>query len=81
MSLIKYVALKTKGGVEVQLHAFVTSALFVSASASRPDRSTFREITPRRYSVGGWLGLRAGPDDSTCFVVTLVTTNYINDQN
>jgi hypothetical protein len=50
-------------GVEVQLHAFLTSALQGGKwSASRPGRFTSREIAAGIHWIGGWVGPRAGLD-------------------
>jgi hypothetical protein len=55
---LKYDAMKTYRGMEVQLHAFLTSALHGGEwSASRPGRFTFGE----RASVTHWLGGSVGP--------------------
>jgi hypothetical protein len=46
--------------VDVQLHAFLTSALDGGEwSASRPGRFTHREGTPGTHWIGGWVGPRA----------------------
>jgi hypothetical protein len=50
-------------GVEVWLHAFLTSALDGGEwSASRPGRFIPREKAPGNHWVGGWDGPRAGLD-------------------
>jgi hypothetical protein len=50
-------------GVEVQFHAFLTSALDGGEwSASRLGRFTLREIVPGTHWIGGWVGLRVGLD-------------------
>jgi hypothetical protein len=52
--------MKTYWGVEVKLHAFLTSALDGGEwSASLPDRFTPRERTPGTNWIGGWVGPRA----------------------
>jgi hypothetical protein len=46
--------------VEVQLHAFLTSALDGGEwSTSRPDRFTPGERAPGTHWIGGWVGSRA----------------------
>ena len=51
-----------RGGVEVQLYSFMTSALDGSGwSASRHGRLYPRE-RPGTHCTGGWVGLRAGLD-------------------
>jgi hypothetical protein len=46
------------GEVEIQLHAFLTSALDGGKwLASRPE-----ERAPGTHWIGGWVGPRAGPD-------------------
>jgi hypothetical protein len=55
--------MKAHWGVEVQLHAFLTSALDGGEwSASRPGLFTSRERTPGTRWIGGWVGPRAGLD-------------------
>jgi len=47
--------------VEVQFHAFLTSALNGGEwSASHPSHFTSRKGAPATHSVGGWVGPRAG---------------------
>jgi hypothetical protein len=56
--------MKTYGGVDVQIHVFLTSALIGGEwSASRPCRFTHRERTPDIHSIGGWVNPTAGLDD------------------
>jgi hypothetical protein len=51
--------MKTYGGMAVQIHAFLTSALAGGEwSASRPGR-----FTPGTYWVGGWMGSRTDMDN------------------
>jgi hypothetical protein len=48
------------GGVEVQLHAFLTSALDEGeGSAAHPGRFTPKERAPGTHWRGGWVGHRA----------------------
>jgi hypothetical protein len=50
-------------GVEIYLHAFLTSALDGGEwSASRPGRFTRRERAPGTHWKGGWMGPRTGLD-------------------
>jgi hypothetical protein len=52
------------GGVDVQIHVFLTSAIVGGKwSASRPDRFTPRERAPGTHRIGGWVGPRADLDD------------------
>jgi hypothetical protein len=52
--------------MEVQLHAFVTSALDgCERSASRPGRFTLEERPPGNHRARGWLGPRASLDAVT----------------
>jgi hypothetical protein len=52
------------GGVDVQIHIFLTSALVGGeCSASRPGRFSPGEIAPGTHWIGGWVGPRAGLDD------------------
>jgi hypothetical protein len=57
--LTKDSAMKKNWGVEVKLHAFLTSALGgVEWSVSRPDSFTPRERAPGTHWIGGWVGSR-----------------------
>jgi hypothetical protein len=57
---------KMYGGAEVQLHAFLISALDeVEWSASRPGRFTPRERATGTHWIGGWVSLRVGLDAVT----------------
>jgi hypothetical protein len=52
--LTRYNAMKTYGGVELQLHAFLTSALDEGEwSASHPSRCIPRENVRGTHSTGG----------------------------
>jgi hypothetical protein len=52
--------MKAYGGVDVQLHIFLTSALAGDEwSASRPGR-----FTPGTHWIGDWVNPRAGLDDA-----------------
>jgi hypothetical protein len=66
VSLTKHYAIKTYGGVYVQIHVFLTSALVEGdLSASRPGR-----FTPGTQWMGGWVGHMTGLGDvenRTCF--------------
>jgi hypothetical protein len=60
LCLTKHHAMKTHWGVEVYLHAFLTSALHGGEwSASRAGRFTPREKAPGTHWIGGWVGPRA----------------------
>jgi len=49
--------MKTFGGVELQLHAFLTSALMEASAALHPGNEP-----PVRLGLGDWGGSRAGMD-------------------
>jgi hypothetical protein len=56
--------METYGGVEVQIHLFLTSALFGGEwSASRPGCFAPGERIPDTHWIGRWVGPRAGLDD------------------
>jgi hypothetical protein len=56
--------LKVYGGVEVQSHIFLISALAAGEwSASLPCRFTPGERAHGTHWIGGWVDTRAGPDD------------------
>jgi hypothetical protein len=60
--LIKHYALKVYGGMDVQIHIFLTSALVRGGwSVSHP--CCFTPKLPGTQSTGGWVGHRAGLDD------------------
>jgi hypothetical protein len=56
--------MKTYGGVDVQIHIYLTSALVGGEwSASRPGRFTLGERDPIVHFIGGWVGNGDGLDD------------------
>jgi hypothetical protein len=56
--------MKAYGGVDVQIHIFLTSALIGGEwPGSHPDFFTPRERAPGIYWIGGWVGPTAGLDD------------------
>jgi hypothetical protein len=56
--------MKAYGGVDVQIHIFLTSALAGGEwSASRHGRFTPGERAPGIHWIGGWVNLIAGLDD------------------
>jgi hypothetical protein len=62
-ALIKLHAMKTKGAVEVQLHAFLTSPLDGDeCSASRSGLFNLTERTPNNHWIGECVGPRTGID-------------------
>jgi len=61
--VLKYHTMKMYGGVEIKLHAFLTSGLDGSEwSASHLSCFTSRERAPGIHSIGGWASTRAGLD-------------------
>jgi hypothetical protein len=61
--LTKHHATKTYGGVEVQFHVFLTSALGGGEwLASRPGRFTSGERVPYTHWTGSWMDPRASLD-------------------
>jgi hypothetical protein len=56
--------MKAYGGMDVQIHIFLTSALVGGEwSASRPGRFTPGERVPGTHWIGGWVDPRPGLDD------------------
>jgi hypothetical protein len=56
--------MKVYGGVDVQIHIFLTSALVGGEwSTSCPGRFTTRERAPGTNWIGGWVDLKADLDD------------------
>jgi hypothetical protein len=56
--------MKTYGGVDVQIHVFLTSALVGGEwSASHPGLFTPGERAPGTHWIEGWMDPRAGLDD------------------
>jgi hypothetical protein len=56
--------MKTYGGVDVQTHVFLTSAIVGGEwSPSYPDRFNPGETAPGTHWIGGWVGPRVGVDD------------------
>jgi hypothetical protein len=52
--------MKAYGGVDVQIHIFLTSSLVDGEwSASRPGRFTPGERAPSTHWIGGWVDPRA----------------------
>jgi hypothetical protein len=56
--------MKAYGGVDVQIHIFLTLALAGGEwSASRSGRFTSRKRGPSTHCIGGWVDPRAGLDN------------------
>jgi hypothetical protein len=56
--------MKAYGGVDVQIHIFLTSTLVGGQWwAARPGRFTHRERAPGTHWIGGWVDPRPGLDD------------------
>jgi hypothetical protein len=56
--------MKTYGGMDVQIHVFLTSALVGGeSSASRPGCFTPGERAPGTQWIGGWVGTRTRLED------------------
>jgi hypothetical protein len=57
--LTKYHAMKTYGGMEIQMHVFLTSTLDGGEWLdSRPGRFTPEETAPDIHLIEGWVGPR-----------------------
>jgi hypothetical protein len=71
--------MKAYGGVDVQIHIFLTSALVGGEwSASRPGNFTPGERVPGTHWIGGWVDPRAGPCNAvTHFKKDLILNLYI----
>jgi hypothetical protein len=62
--LTKGYAMKTYGGVDVEIHVILTSALVGGGwLASRLYRFTLRERASGTQCAGGWVGLKVGLHD------------------
>jgi hypothetical protein len=56
--------MKAYGGVDVEIHIFLTSALVGGEwSASRPGRFTPGKEPPGTHCIGGWVDPRTSLDD------------------
>jgi len=61
--MLNYHSMKTQWGVEVWLHAFLTSILDDGEwPASRSGLFILEDILPDTHWIGGWVGLRVGTD-------------------
>jgi hypothetical protein len=61
---IKHYTMKTYGGIDIEIHILLSSALVGSErSATRTCHFTPGEITPGTYCIGVWVGPMAGLDD------------------
>jgi hypothetical protein len=57
--------MKVSGGVDVQIHVFLTSALVGDEwSVSRPTRFTSEERAPSTHSIGDWMDPRGSLDNT-----------------
>jgi hypothetical protein len=57
LNLIKHYAMKANGGMYIETHVFLTSALVGGEwSASHPGRFTSEERDPGTHWTGGWVG-------------------------
>jgi hypothetical protein len=64
LCLVKYHAMKTYVGMEVQLHTLLTSAIDGGKwSVSRPGRFIPSEGLPVTRGIGGWVGPRRCPEN------------------
>jgi hypothetical protein len=56
--------MKANGGVDIQIHIFLTSVLAGGEwSASCPCHFTPRERAPSTHWIGGWVGPKVGLDN------------------
>jgi hypothetical protein len=55
--------MKAYGGVDVEIHIFLTSTLAGEWSASRPDRFTLWEKATGTHWIGGWVNPQTGLDN------------------
>jgi hypothetical protein len=76
--------MKAYGEVDVQIDAFLTSALAGrELSASRPGHFTPRERVPGIHGIRGWVGPRAGLDNmetrkySICILIKTQTLDFL----
>jgi hypothetical protein len=56
--------MKTYGGVDVEIHIFLTSELVGEWSGSRLGHFTPGERAPGTHWIGGWVDSRVGLDDA-----------------
>jgi hypothetical protein len=69
--------MKMSGGVDVQIHIFLTSALVGGEwSTSHPGCFTPKQRAPGTHCIGGWVGPRAGVDDVEKFVAYPDANSY-----
>jgi hypothetical protein len=55
--------MKTYGGIDVQIHVFLTSAVAGEWSVSHPGRFIPVERIPGTHQIGGWVDPRTGLND------------------
>jgi hypothetical protein len=74
--------MKTYGGVDVQIHVFLTSTqLGCKWPASRPTRFIPKERAPGSHWIEGWVGPRTGPDDKEKSRIPTALTRLLNNNN